>query len=108
MLLCTRHAQPPVSSTPPRPADYSLAAHPPGINSSFCMAGFDRYTSIERAKRGLPNDLQRTSCLTEAERVSGIVAAPPVPAYRRMGCSSYNGAKPTVFAFASGSTQVCV
>ncbi|PNW83700.1 hypothetical protein CHLRE_05g239850v5 [Chlamydomonas reinhardtii] len=79
---------------------------PAGINSSFCMAGFDRYTSIERAKRGLPNDLQRTSCLTEAERVSGIVAAPPVPAYRRMGCSSYNGAKPTVFAFASGSTQL--
>ncbi|KAG2440649.1 hypothetical protein HYH02_010228 [Chlamydomonas schloesseri] len=77
---------------------------PAGVNSSFCMAGFDRYTSIERAKRGLPNDLQRTACLTEEERVSGAVAAPP--SYDRVGCSSYNGAKPTVFAFTSGSTQV--
>ncbi|KAG2425491.1 hypothetical protein HXX76_013700 [Chlamydomonas incerta] len=77
---------------------------PAGINSSFCMAGFDRFTSLERAKRGLPNDLLRTSCLSEAERVSGTVTA--APSYARAGCSSYNGAKPTVFAFASGSTQV--
>ncbi len=68
------------------------------------MVGFDRYTSAERAKRGIPNDLQRTACLTEEERVSGSVAAPP--SYDRAGCSSYNGARPTVFAFASGSTQV--